>query len=259
MTKPTRILSLGAGVQSTTILRMAIHGEIEPIHHAIFADTDWEPQAVYKHLDQLEQECEQAGISFHKVQHRSLYETLTNPDTTYDPIPAYTNNGIGRRQCTREYKGAPINNKVRQLAGLQPRQRSRHHLADVIIGISYDESQRMRDPAFPWIRNQYPLVDRHITRTDCINWHTRNNYPTPPRSSCVGCPYHTDQEWATTKANPIDWQRAIDVDQQLQQRTPTKAYLHRSTQPLSTIDFDNPQHEPQQSLFTDECLGLCGN
>lgn len=34
------ILSLGAGVQSTTLLLMALHGELEPIPDcAIFADT----------------------------------------------------------------------------------------------------------------------------------------------------------------------------------------------------------------------------
>lgn len=49
-----RTLSLGAGVQSTTMALMAAHGLIEPMPDcAIFADTGWEPQAVYKHLDWL--------------------------------------------------------------------------------------------------------------------------------------------------------------------------------------------------------------
>ena len=46
-----RVLSLGAGVQSTTLALMAAHGEIGPMPDcAIFADTGWEPQAVYDHL-----------------------------------------------------------------------------------------------------------------------------------------------------------------------------------------------------------------
>ena len=46
-----RALSLGAGVQSTTLALMAAHGEIGPMPDcAIFADTGWEPQAVYDHL-----------------------------------------------------------------------------------------------------------------------------------------------------------------------------------------------------------------
>lgn len=42
-----RVLSLGAGVQSTTLAFMAAHGEIGPMPDcAIFADTHWEPKAV---------------------------------------------------------------------------------------------------------------------------------------------------------------------------------------------------------------------
>ena len=45
------ILSLGAGVQSTTLALMAAHGEITPMPDcAIFADTQSEPAAVYEHL-----------------------------------------------------------------------------------------------------------------------------------------------------------------------------------------------------------------
>ena len=45
------IISLGAGVQSTTMALMAAHGEITPMPDcAIFADTGWEPKAVYDHL-----------------------------------------------------------------------------------------------------------------------------------------------------------------------------------------------------------------
>lgn len=47
-----RTVSLGAGVQSTTLALMAAHGEIGPMPDcAIFADTGWEPKAVYEHLE----------------------------------------------------------------------------------------------------------------------------------------------------------------------------------------------------------------
>ena len=48
------VISLGAGVQSTTMALMAAHGEIDPMPDAaIFADTGAEPKAVYEHLDWL--------------------------------------------------------------------------------------------------------------------------------------------------------------------------------------------------------------
>lgn len=46
-----RVISLGAGVQSTTMALMAAHGEIGPMPAcAIFADTGAEPKSVYDHL-----------------------------------------------------------------------------------------------------------------------------------------------------------------------------------------------------------------
>ena len=49
-----RALSLGASVQSTTLALLAAHGEIGPMPDcAIFADTGWEPKAVYDHLKWL--------------------------------------------------------------------------------------------------------------------------------------------------------------------------------------------------------------
>lgn len=52
--EPTlRILSLGAGVQSTTLLLMACEGLLPRLDYAIFADTGWEPQRVYEHLDRV--------------------------------------------------------------------------------------------------------------------------------------------------------------------------------------------------------------
>ena len=56
--KPTlRILSLGAGVQSTVLALMAAKGEIGPMPDcAIFADTMYEPIGVYEHLNWLEME-----------------------------------------------------------------------------------------------------------------------------------------------------------------------------------------------------------
>ena len=44
------MLNLGAGVQSTTVFLLSHEGRIPPIDHAIFADTQEEPAAVYQHL-----------------------------------------------------------------------------------------------------------------------------------------------------------------------------------------------------------------
>jgi hypothetical protein len=60
-TPALRVLSLGAGVQSTTLLLMSVYGELPPLDYAIFADTGWEPARVYEHLDRVTAVAEEGG------------------------------------------------------------------------------------------------------------------------------------------------------------------------------------------------------
>ena len=49
-----RVVSLGAGVQSTVMLLMAAKHEIVPMPDcAIFADTQFEPTVIYEHIKWL--------------------------------------------------------------------------------------------------------------------------------------------------------------------------------------------------------------
>lgn len=66
------VLSLGAGVQSTALLLMSLCGEIERLDCAIFADTGWEPKAVYTHLAWLETEAAAAGVPVYRVRRGDL-------------------------------------------------------------------------------------------------------------------------------------------------------------------------------------------
>jgi 3'-phosphoadenosine 5'-phosphosulfate sulfotransferase (PAPS reductase)/FAD synthetase len=47
------IISLGAGVQSSTMALMAAKGELPRPDCAIFADTGYEPKSIYLYLDYL--------------------------------------------------------------------------------------------------------------------------------------------------------------------------------------------------------------
>jgi len=265
---PLRVLSLGAGVQSTTLLRMIIHGELPPVDHAIFSDTGWEPQAVYQHLEVLKKECEDAGIPLHIVSNGNIRDDALNPDKRFASMPVHLRNGKGdailRRQCTAEYKIKPLIAKQRELAGLKPGQRCKEHRITTIIGISWDEMQRMKPPAFSWIVNEYPLVDNYIKRHDCIRWNEEHGYPPPPRSSCIGCPYHNNHEWRAVRDDPDAWADAIDFDNQLRSGrlgdllAPSEAFLHSQRVPLAEADLRTEEDKGQGNLFDMECEGMCG-
>src|SRR4051794_37808635 len=98
-----RILSLGAGVQSTTVLLMTLAGELPPIDAAIFADTGWEPKAVYGHLWDLARRCEDAGVPLFVVSEGDIRSDALSRAHAFASMPLYsTGGGQLRRQCTRE-------------------------------------------------------------------------------------------------------------------------------------------------------------
>ena len=273
MNKPIRVLSLGAGVQSTALLLMMIHGEIPKADQVIFADTGWEPQKVYEHLKWLQTLMEEHQIPFSIVSKGNIRKDFLANNQRYASMPLYLigedgKAGMIRRQCTSEYKLAPLMKKQRELAGLKSGQRSKEHLITTVIGISYDESQRMRDPEFSWIRHDYPLVDKKITRQDCIKWCLDHGYPRPPRSACIGCPFKNNDEWRYLKETPDEWQDAVDFDNDLRTlpnivaRYRGTPFLHKSKVPLSEADIRSNEEKGIYSLFDEgfnqECEGMCG-
>lgn len=267
-----RFLSLGAGVQSSTLALMIAHGKIAPVDAAIFADTQWEPKHVYRWLDWLEMEIAQLPHPFPvlRVTAGNLRDNvLAKQNTTGQScasIPWFFRNpdgtlGMGRRQCTSEYKIKPLQRKMRELVGLQPGQRSRGVMAEVMVGISTDEAGRMKPARDKWQRNRWPLIELGMSRQDCLAWMRRKGYPTPPKSSCIGCPYHSDAQWREIKADPEQWGDVLEIDAAI--REPVRGfvgrqYMHASRVPMAEVDLSTAADAGQTDLFADECEGMCG-
>lgn len=269
------ILSLGAGVQSTTMALMAAHGEISPMPHAaIFADTQAEPKAVYDHLDWL---TGKLPYPVHVVTAGDLWRSATDFRTTKDGqrsylktgIPVYTADGLGRgigaRQCTRDFKIVPINRKIKELAGLARVQKKHGVIADVWIGISADEAMRMKPSRLPYTTHRWPLIELDMDRQDCIDWMRKHGYPEPPRSACTFCPFHDDHSWQAL--TPAEFADAVAKEKELQgqyeRSTALRSvpYFHQQRVPLDQVQFDTtgPRVKPRQrNLFNNECEGMCG-
>ena len=145
------ILSLGAGVQSSTLALMAAKGEIKPMPDcAIFADTGAEPQGVYDYLDWLEK---QLPFPVHRVMEGKGLKVKLNKsikENTFAPIPFFSESdkesgGLLRRHCTADYKITPIRKKIRELLGLKKGERAGKEVRVIqYIGISTDEASRMK-------------------------------------------------------------------------------------------------------------------
>lgn len=244
-----KLLSLGAGVQSSTVLLMSHLGELPRLDGAIFADTGWEPDEVYQWLEWLEEE---SSIPIYRVSNGSLKDSflsLGENDNHWISIPAFLKKKDGkramlRRQCTKEFKITPIRSKAFDLVDRNANKRVQQWL-----GISWDESERMSDSRVLWIENHYPLIDRRITRQGCLDWFQARYGKQPPRSSCIGCPYHSDRQWQSLGV--VAFEEAVEYDGRIRDLSDHgKLYLHSSCVPLGDVQFKDGA--PGQ-----ECEGYC--
>ena len=92
-------------------------------------------------------------------------------------------------------------------------------------------------------------------------WLEKKGYKVPPKSACLGCPYHNDEQWREIKNKwPEEFEETCQVDEALR-NCPTyegELYLHRSLKPLRDVDFRTMEEQGQLNFFIDECEGMCG-
>jgi hypothetical protein len=249
-----RTLSLGAGVQSTVLLLMALDGTLPELDCAIFADTGWEPAKVYRHLDLISAKAEEAGVPVLRVSNGDLRSDALNPGHRYASVPYFVRNpdgteGMGRRQCTSEYKLAPIRRKVRELLGASPpgfRRVPKGRVAEQWIGFSVDEIGRVSDhDQVSYITKRYPLLELGMDRKTCERWLRARGWASVAKSACIGCPYHGNRQWRELRDNhPGEWADAVAFDEAIRKGGSRglpldgEAFLHRSRVPLSIAPID---------------------
>nr|BAR34506.1 putative PAPS reductase [uncultured Mediterranean phage uvMED] len=276
MLKTLRVLSLGAGVQSSTLALMIHKGEIPMVDCAIFADTQAEPPKVYEWLEFIKKTV---SYPVHIVTWRNLEkDVLDASQGKYQAftIPFYTKNketeqkGMLMRQCTADYKIKPVTKKVRELLGYKKGERVdfKQVKVEMLMGISTDEMRRMRMNRLRYIDNQYPLInDFGMSRQDCIMWIKDNGYPMPTKSACYFCPFHSQSTWKEIKENdPELFEKAVQMDRQIRDQEKYKTnnkhndelYLHRSCEPLDKALEDDGQLDMFDGFDSICDEGMCG-
>lgn len=276
------ILNLGAGVQSTTLYLLSMEGRIPRFDAAIFADTQDETKATYKHLEWLK--SLNGPPILVRSKGRLSADLIRGQNSTGGrfgcSIPAFVkldgDRGQVRRQCTKEYKIVVIERAIRrEVVGLAPGRRLPNGVSVVqYIGVSWDERTRADDIEFSRFRDRrgwvvrFPLLTMNgemqagWTRQYCESDYLPKRVPhVVPRSACKECPFRTDSTWLDIKAQPDEWADVVQIDRAL--REPGRIvnrdldgtlYLHGSCKPIDEIEFRN-EH---QLGFVLECEGGCG-
>lgn len=257
-----RLISLGAGVQSSALLIAAAEGLLGRVDGAIFADTGWEPPAIYAQVDRLDSEIAQpAGIPLYRVGVGNIRADALDPEHRFASMPIFVKNldggdGMARRQCTSEYKLRPVKEQTRRLLGAVDKPNGRPgrvptgRWAETMIGFSTDEAdraERIQDVGYS--QSIFPLLDLGWSRSDCRRYLTRHGFGDTQKSSCIGCPYRTNKSWRRMRDEaPADFADAVDFDAAMRhgsaranaQGQPLRGemYLHRTRIPLSDAPID---------------------
>ena len=247
-----RLLSLGAGVQSTTLALLAVEGVLPKPDAAIFADTQWEPRNVYEHLARLTDVLISVGIPVYTITRGNIRADHLNTVNPFSSMPLFVHGkdgreAMGRRQCTNDYKLRCIREKTREMLGYpKPARVPRKLYAETWVGFSTDEIHRVNDNRSPgYAKLTYPLLDLGMSRKDCQRWLTSRGWVVA-KSACIGCPFHGNREWRDLRDNhPQEWADAVAFDTAMRNAPKgsrsgirSKQFLHRSLLPLSIAPID---------------------
>ena len=178
------VISYGGGVQSTALIVLAML-EVWDIDEIVHVDlVDAESPRTREYVAYVREWLRGVYGRDITVIERNMYrDMLDNPAFTPVPWHGRCEKFMLKRQCTREYKVAPL---ARYLYDRYPAGR-----IGLMLGISVDEYHRMRDSSAARIEHVYPLVDRRLTRWQCRDIIERAGLAVPSKSSCWFCPYRS--------------------------------------------------------------------
>jgi hypothetical protein len=259
-------------VQSTTVLLLACEGLIPMFDAALFADTGWEPRAVYDQLDRVRRIAAQASIPVRTVSAGHIRRDAVDASRRFVTIPLHVRNpdgskGMARRQCTGEYKIKPLKAAARELLGYpHPTRVPRGVHAEQAIGISLDEIHRAKDSDVRYLRNAFPLLDLRMTRQDCLDYLAEHGFGDTVKSACVGCPYSGNARLRWIRdTDPDAWVDLVSFDREIRHGSPRaiadgkplrgQFFVHRSLQPLDQVDLDPPSTRRHLTLVPTDATG----
>lgn len=233
------ILSYGGGVNSVALMILLLREQL-PLDQVIFADTGGEVPETYAYLAHTRAYLARHGVPFTVVAKRgaNLYETAWRrrviPSTIW-------------RWSTRDYKVTPILRHYRALGG---------HV-NQYLAIAYDEFERMKTSRVDYVTNLYPLVERRLTRADCVALIEAAGLPIPPKSACFFCPFGSLDRWRWLhERHPELYSKAVALEERSKhfpgQRLTDQAFRERTDISLRTLAEKFQAGEELPALPTEE-------
>lgn len=227
-----QILSFGGGVQTFGMLCLIKLERLEKPDLVVFADTQGEKDATYKHMEEVAKPlCKELGLEFVTVSRGDLFtETLARGNT---PRPPY---------CSWMYKRDVINGWLKK-NGYTP--------CTSWIGISLDEEHRgNQKSAVPWVTNRYPLLELELSRYEVELAIKEAGYEQPVKSGCWFCPWNSSRPYwmALKRQQPEKFAKALAMEKETGHKLSNGNFWLAEIDGQTTFNFEE--------LATDEgCVG----
>lgn len=117
----------------------------------------------------------------------------------------------------------------------------------MLLGISFDEIERIKQPNVQYYSHVYPLVDMRLTRRDCVEIIRDAGLPVPHKSACWFCPFADAGRFEAICARHHHVaQMASDLSDAI-----TRARRERGLPELRVIPSSSLANE------SEECTGYC--
>jgi len=224
------VWACGGGIQSTAIAALILTGELPRPKYSVIVDTGYERRSTWDYVhSRLIPRLKDIDVDLQIIKTNDYADNaLFNNGCLL--IPAYGKSPDGgsiryKTLCNGVWKVKVIRRWLREL-GVQK--------CITWLGISQDEGRRRRHCDVKWNLNVYPLLDKKMTKDQCIYLIAQAGLPMPPRTSCYICPGMSNTEWQDMKDNySDDWERAVLLEKRIQELKPS-TYLHYTLQPLET-------------------------
>jgi len=243
-------ISFSGGVESSTMCVLFANKA-----DAIFSDTGFEHDEIYKRIDLVESWCKEfhrPDFKIHRIkndEHGSLIDYIKK-------AKFYPN--FQARYCTRMFKIEPIDDFLEQF---------KEEGVELMIGLNADEiEQRTGNHGNkPFVKYSYPLADNGFNRAKCIYVLKKAClYPEFPaymqRGGCIGCYYKSKKEYeALALLNPNEFQIVEKLENEIQdQRKEFFSILEKIQMKQIRENVSNMLFKPDEIYPTINTATKCG-
>lgn len=190
---------------------------------AIFADTGFEHEQIYRRIEAVEQvvrEKIRPDFQVIRVKNPKYENGLPQAIIESKFYPSFR-----ARFCTRMFKIEPIDQHLEQF---------KDEGVELMIGLNADEIHMRtgNHGLHDFVNYSYPLADNGITRAMCVAILGKvglvpNFPPYMKRGGCVGCYFKSKKEFeAMARMNPEEFLKVAELEEMMQDRREEYYHIH---------------------------------